>query len=60
MTILEEQFSKEYGVAGVGAATGIKAEFFAISVERKIKNPAVAEMIEQGRDAFTSFKGAKA
>jgi len=40
-------------------ASGIKAEFYAISVERKIKNPAVAEMIEQGRDAFNSVKGAK-
>jgi LysR family transcriptional activator of nhaA len=59
-TILEEQFSREYGVARVGAATGIKAEYYAISVERKIKNPAVVEMIEQGRDAFSSIKGSKA
>lgn len=59
LSILEDQFCKEYGVARVGPATGIKAEFYAISVERKIKNPAVAEMIEQGRDAFTSIKGAK-
>lgn len=58
-SILEAQFSKEYGVARVGAASGIKAEFYAISVERKIKNPAVAEMIEQGRDAFNGVKGAK-
>ncbi len=55
--ILEQQFSKEYGVARVGAAAGIKAEFYAISVERKIRNPAVAEMIERGRDAFASLKG---
>jgi len=54
-SILEDQFRKEYGVARVGVATGIKAEFFAISVERKIKNPAVAEMIEHGREAFLSI-----
>jgi LysR family transcriptional activator of nhaA len=54
-SILEEQFRKEYGVARVGVATGVKAEFYAISVERKIKNPAVAEMIEQGREAFLSI-----
>ena len=52
-SILEEQFRREYGVARVGAATGIRAEFYAISVERNIRNPAVAEMIEKGRDAFS-------
>jgi len=54
-SILEEQFRKEYGVARIGVATGVKAEFYAISVERKIKNPAVVEMIEQGREAFLSI-----
>jgi LysR family transcriptional regulator, transcriptional activator of nhaA len=51
-SILEEQFRREYGVARVGVATGVKAEFYAISVERKIKNPAVAEMTERAREAF--------
>ncbi len=51
-SILEEQFRREYGFARVGVATGIKAEFYAISVERKIKNPAVAAMIENARQAF--------
>ena len=51
-SILEKQFQKEYGVALVGVAAGIQAEFYAISIERKIRNPAVAEMIERGRDAF--------
>jgi LysR family transcriptional activator of nhaA len=54
-SILEDQFRKEYGVARVGPVTGVKAEFFAISIERKIRNPAVAEMIEHGRDAFSSI-----
>jgi LysR family transcriptional activator of nhaA len=54
-SILEDQFRKEYGVARVGVATGVNAEFYAISVERKIRNPAVAEMIEHGRDAFSSI-----
>lgn len=54
-SILEDQFRKEYGIARVGVATGIKAEFFAISIERKIKNPAVIEMIEHGREAFLSI-----
>jgi LysR family transcriptional activator of nhaA len=50
--ILEQQFRREYGVGRIGAASGVKAEFYAISVERKIRNAAVAEMIERGRDAF--------
>jgi LysR family transcriptional activator of nhaA len=54
-SILEEQFRQEHGVARVGVAAGIKAEFYAISVERKIRNPAVAEMLERGREAFTSI-----
>jgi LysR family transcriptional regulator, transcriptional activator of nhaA len=51
-SILEDQFRREYGFARIGVATGIKAEFYAISVERKIKNPAVAAMAENARDAF--------
>ncbi len=50
--LLEEQFRREYGFARIGLATGIKAEFYAISVERKIKNPAVAAMTEHAREAF--------
>ena len=48
-SILEEQFRKEYGVARVGVATGVKAEFYAISVERKIKHPAVAAICAAAR-----------
>ena len=54
-SILGKQFSQEYGVTTVGTATGVKAEFYAISVERKIRNPAVAEMIERGRETFQDF-----
>jgi LysR family transcriptional activator of nhaA len=50
--ILERQFRDEHGVARIGAVTGIKAEFYAISVERKVGNPAVAALIEQGRNAL--------
>ena len=53
-SLLEEQFRREYGFARVGLASGIKAEFYAISVERKIKNPAVAVMTEHAREAFQS------
>jgi LysR family transcriptional regulator, transcriptional activator of nhaA len=51
-SMLEAQFRKEQGVARIGVATGIKAEFYAISVERKVRNPAVAAIIAQGRKAL--------
>jgi LysR family transcriptional activator of nhaA len=51
-SILEDQFRREYGFARIGTAAGIRAEFFAISVERKIKNPAVAAMAGDARNSF--------
>lgn len=53
-SFLEEQFRRMYRFARVGTAAGIKGEFFAISVERRIKNPAVAAMTEHAREAFSS------
>jgi LysR family transcriptional activator of nhaA len=43
-SLLEEQFRREYGRVRVGEADGVIGEFFAISVERRIRNPAVAAM----------------
>jgi len=43
-SLLEEQFRREYGMVRVGVADGVRGEFFAISVERRIRNPAVAAM----------------
>jgi len=44
-SLLEEPFRREYGVARIGVATGVKSNFYAISVERRIRNPAVAALI---------------
>jgi LysR family transcriptional activator of nhaA len=43
-SLLEEQFRREYGMVRVGPADGVIGEFYAISVERRIRNPAVAAM----------------
>jgi len=51
-TVLQEQFRREYGLASVGRATGVEAQFFAISVERRIKHPAVAAIVQHGRRIF--------
>jgi LysR family transcriptional activator of nhaA len=42
--LLEEQFRREYGMVRVGVADGVMGEFYAISAERRIRNPAVAAM----------------
>lgn len=53
-SVLEEQFRREYGFAPVGLAKGVEAEFFAISVERRITHPAVRAIIENARTIFAS------
>jgi LysR family transcriptional activator of nhaA len=52
--VLQEQFRREYGLALVGPATGVEAQFFAISVERQIKHPAVAAVVQHGREIFSA------
>ena len=52
--ILQEQFRREYGLSSVGRAAGVDAQFFAISVERKIKHPAVAAIVEHAREIFAA------
>jgi LysR family transcriptional activator of nhaA len=53
-SILEEEFRRQYGFARIGPATGIRAEFYAVTVERKIKHPAAAVITENARQLFTA------
>jgi LysR family transcriptional activator of nhaA len=50
--VLQEQFRREYGFCSVGPATGVDAQFFAITVERKNKHPAVAAIVQHARKIF--------
>lgn len=52
-SVLEQQFRREYGLARIGVAQGVRAEFYAISVERKIKHPAIAAMTDHATQVFT-------
>lgn len=52
--VLQDQFRREYGFSSIGPAGGVDAQFFAISVERKIKHPAVAAIVEHARQIFTA------
>jgi len=51
--VLREQFRREYGFSHIGPAQGVEAQFFAISLERQIKHPAVTAIIEHGRQVFS-------
>jgi LysR family transcriptional regulator, transcriptional activator of nhaA len=52
LAVLEKQFQLEYGLVRVGVADAVEAQFFAISVERKIKNPAIAAMTDNAAAVF--------
>jgi len=51
-TVLEERFQREFGLVSIGLAQGVKAEFYAISIERRIKHPAVAAITDVARRLF--------
>jgi LysR family transcriptional activator of nhaA len=50
--VLEQQFRRESGLALVGAAPKVQAQFYAISLERKITHPAVLAICESARKLF--------
>ncbi|MET0541723.1 MAG: transcriptional activator NhaR [Variovorax sp.] len=51
-TVLEDETCSQYGVEVIGRATGVLEEFFAISVERRIKHPCVAAITQAARLQF--------
>jgi LysR family transcriptional activator of nhaA len=48
--VIAKELRQRYGLQLVGRARDIRQRFFAISVERKIKNPAVAAICEVARN----------
>lgn len=49
---IEAEIVRQFDVARIGVATGMKARFYAISTERRIKHPAVAAITEQARSGL--------
>lgn len=45
---------KRYGLAPIGVAKGVKARFYAISVEKKVRHPAVAAIYAAARRSLFS------
>lgn len=56
--VMEQQFRRQYNLRRVGAAQPVKAEFYAISVERKIKHPAIAAIVSNARQTFAKTHAA--
>lgn len=56
-TVLEADVARQYGVQVVGRAPEVRERFYAISVERKLKNPAVVAISEAARhDLFAKAR----
>jgi LysR family transcriptional activator of nhaA len=52
-TVQESQFRREFGFQRIGAARPVNAQFFAISLERRIKHPALAAVVAGARQLLT-------
>ena len=52
--VLVEQFRKESGLVTLGSAGKVRAEFYAISTERKLKHPAVIAILDKAASLFES------
>jgi LysR family transcriptional regulator, transcriptional activator of nhaA len=48
-SVIEKEVLRQYGVRVIGRSTAIRQQFYAISVERKIKHSAVAAICESAR-----------
>lgn len=47
---ISEEVEKQYGVIAIGQTNDVRAQFYAISVERKISHPAVAAITKTARE----------
>ncbi|WP_428266153.1 transcriptional activator NhaR [Haliangium sp.] len=53
-SVIAGEICKQHGVRVVGQTDAVKERFYAITVERRIKNPAVAAISEHAREALFS------
>ncbi len=49
-TVLTEEIEKQFNVKAMGVATDVLAEFFAISVERRVTHPCVVAITQSARN----------
>ena len=55
-TAIEDEVSRQYRVKVVGRIEEIKEKFYAISVERRLKHPAVVRISEAARETLFGTK----
>jgi LysR family transcriptional activator of nhaA len=55
--VLAGQFHDRYGFEIIGRAEGVEAQFFAISLERKIRHPALVAVMEHAAATFQTSEG---
>jgi LysR family transcriptional activator of nhaA len=48
--VIEKEVRRQYGVRVIGRVESMRERFYAISVERKVKHPAVVAMTEAARE----------
>jgi len=51
-SVLEKVFLKQYGLERIGLAEGVVVRFYAVSIERRIRHPAVVAICETARALF--------
>ena len=54
--VLLKQFQRQYRFSPIGPASSVKSELYAISLERKIKHPAIAAVVENARRIFSEAR----
>lgn len=58
-TVVEKEVCRQYGVSVLGRAPEIRERFYAVSVERRLKNPAIVAISEAARhELFGNPRGA--
>jgi LysR family transcriptional activator of nhaA len=48
-TVIEKAVTRQYGVVALGLAEGVRERYYAISVERRLKHPAIVAITESAR-----------
>jgi len=57
-SVIEREICRQHRVRPIGELSGIQERYYAISVERKLKHPAVLEISESAREELFSYTGA--
>lgn len=47
--VIRNEVEKQFGVKYIGEATGVTERFYAISIERRLKHPAISAVVENAR-----------